>query len=209
MSKNPKHDRVKTRGGGARAVYTMCKKSSILVEDGFPKLIRVCIWPGFSSLFSTLVFNFFLNFLWLFPPTFFPCTCTHVPGSWIWPPGFTSLVSTSFFNFFWLFWLSPRFFSLHMNTCIWVLNLAGLYNPASQLWSVTSLVLFWLLPQFFSRAHVCMYPAAVYKPRLNSGQSQVSPPVSLRPLHGHLPLLWQKCDKKWKLFGWLCTNMLW
>ena len=37
MSKNPQHDRVKTRGGGSRAVYTMCKKSSILVEDGFPK----------------------------------------------------------------------------------------------------------------------------------------------------------------------------
>ena len=38
MSKNPQHDRVKPRGGGARAVYTMCKKTSDLVENGFPNL---------------------------------------------------------------------------------------------------------------------------------------------------------------------------
>ena len=38
MSKNPQHDCVKTRGeGGSRAVYTMCKKTSDLAEDGFPK----------------------------------------------------------------------------------------------------------------------------------------------------------------------------
>ena len=36
MSKNPQHDRVKTRGRGSRAVYTMCKKTSDLVENGFP-----------------------------------------------------------------------------------------------------------------------------------------------------------------------------
>ena len=36
--KNPQHDRVKPRGGGgSRAVYTMCKKTSDLVENGFPK----------------------------------------------------------------------------------------------------------------------------------------------------------------------------
>ena len=37
MSKNSQHDRVKPRGG-SRAVYTMCKKTSDLVEDGFPYL---------------------------------------------------------------------------------------------------------------------------------------------------------------------------
>ena len=39
MSKNPQHDCVKPRGGGgggARAVCTMCKKTSDLVADGFP-----------------------------------------------------------------------------------------------------------------------------------------------------------------------------
>ena len=37
MLKNPQHDRVKRGGGeGSRAVYTMCKKTSDLVEDGFP-----------------------------------------------------------------------------------------------------------------------------------------------------------------------------
>ena len=42
MSKNQQHDCVKRRGvgwgggGGGRAVYTMCKKTSDLVEDGFP-----------------------------------------------------------------------------------------------------------------------------------------------------------------------------
>ena len=33
------HDCVKLRegeGGGSRAVYTLCKKTSVLVEDGFP-----------------------------------------------------------------------------------------------------------------------------------------------------------------------------
>ena len=35
MSKNSQHDCVK-RGGGSRAVYTMCKKTSDLAEDGFP-----------------------------------------------------------------------------------------------------------------------------------------------------------------------------
>ena len=35
--KNPQHDCVKLRGGGgSRAVYTMCKKTSNLVADGFP-----------------------------------------------------------------------------------------------------------------------------------------------------------------------------
>ena len=34
--KNLQHDRVKPRGGGSRAVYTMCKKTSNLVADGFP-----------------------------------------------------------------------------------------------------------------------------------------------------------------------------
>ena len=40
MSKNPQHDRVKPRGGGgeSRAVYMMYKKTSDLVEDGFPKV---------------------------------------------------------------------------------------------------------------------------------------------------------------------------
>ena len=37
MSKNPQHDCVKTRGG-SRAVYTMCKKTSDLAEDGFPNV---------------------------------------------------------------------------------------------------------------------------------------------------------------------------
>ena len=36
MSKNPQHDFVKPRGVGSRADYTMCKKTSVLVEDGFP-----------------------------------------------------------------------------------------------------------------------------------------------------------------------------
>ena len=42
MSKNPQHDRVKPRGGwgGSRAVYTMCKKTSDLVENGFPLILR-------------------------------------------------------------------------------------------------------------------------------------------------------------------------
>ena len=36
MLKNPQHDSVKRGGWGSRAVYTMCKKTSDLVEDGFP-----------------------------------------------------------------------------------------------------------------------------------------------------------------------------
>ena len=40
MLKNPQHDCVKTRGGGA--VYTMCKKTSDLVEDGFPNESMFC-----------------------------------------------------------------------------------------------------------------------------------------------------------------------
>ena len=41
VSKNPQHDCVKPRGGGSRAVYTMCKKTSDLVEDGFPYLMLI------------------------------------------------------------------------------------------------------------------------------------------------------------------------
>ena len=45
MSKNPQDDRG---GGGSRAVYTMCKKTSDLVEDGFPNC-RHKIEEKFSS----------------------------------------------------------------------------------------------------------------------------------------------------------------
>ena len=63
MSKNPQHDCVKPRGGGgSRAVYTMCKKTSVLVEDGFPLLkdslppakwscpghVKIIWWPSYS-----------------------------------------------------------------------------------------------------------------------------------------------------------------
>ena len=48
MSKKSQHDRVKPReGGGPRAVYTMCKKTSDLVANGFPELFNYskgCLW---------------------------------------------------------------------------------------------------------------------------------------------------------------------
>ena len=49
MSKNSQHDCVKPRGGGSRAVYTMCKKTSDLAEDGFPNLKPyLCVFVAFS-----------------------------------------------------------------------------------------------------------------------------------------------------------------
>ena len=52
MPKNPQHDRVKPRGGGGvRAVYTMCKKTSDLVENVFPNSCNNHRMTGHTNVF--------------------------------------------------------------------------------------------------------------------------------------------------------------